>query len=282
MPTTGGVGAAVLRVPPILRRFRMCRARNGSSRLPTCGVCPWTTGASRPARPRTGTEPRSRSGDVAYDDGFDKVPDGPTFALAGGDRRIEVTFEKGYPAAQLFAPPGEDLVAHRADGGTDGCAAPRRTTAARPRGSPGRAASRSRWCEDPRRRGQGLSDPAAMMGSWLRRRTPVARETLSLSGLRCCSRSWRSWPVSATRSTGASWRSWRRSSTTAYGAPRVRGRWRRWWPGSWARHRPTRTPSPPSRTGSRSFPAARQGMREGRLSLDQVGVIAERRRAGLR
>ncbi len=37
--------------------------------------------------------------------------------------------------------------------------------------------------------------------------------------------------------------------------PRVRGRWRRWWPGSSARHRPTRTPSLRSRTASRSSPA---------------------------
>jgi galactose mutarotase-like enzyme len=50
-------------------------------------------------------------GDTTYDDGFDEVADGAVFALAGGDRRIDVTFEKGYPAAQLFAPPGEDLVA---------------------------------------------------------------------------------------------------------------------------------------------------------------------------
>jgi aldose 1-epimerase len=50
-------------------------------------------------------------GNTTYDDGFDEVPDGAVFALAGGDRRIEVTFDKGYPAAQLFAPPGEELVA---------------------------------------------------------------------------------------------------------------------------------------------------------------------------
>ena len=43
-------------------------------------------------------------GSVTYDDGFDKVPKGSVFALSGGGRRIEVTFEKGYPAAQLFAP----------------------------------------------------------------------------------------------------------------------------------------------------------------------------------
>src|SRR5215203_5073433 len=40
------------------------------------------------------------------------------------------------------------------------------------------------------------------------------------------------------------------------GAPRVRGRWRRWWPGRPGRLRPTRAPSLPSRTGRRSFPAA--------------------------
>jgi aldose 1-epimerase len=48
---------------------------------------------------------------VTYDDGFDNVPEGAVFRLDGGGRRIEVTFEKGYGAAQLFAPPSEDLVA---------------------------------------------------------------------------------------------------------------------------------------------------------------------------
>lgn len=50
-------------------------------------------------------------GDRELDDGFDEVPDGTVFALSGGDRRIEVTFEQGYPAAQLFAPAGDALVA---------------------------------------------------------------------------------------------------------------------------------------------------------------------------
>jgi aldose 1-epimerase len=49
--------------------------------------------------------------DTTYDDGFDQVPEGAVFTLAGGGRRIDVTFETGYPAAQLFAPPGEELVA---------------------------------------------------------------------------------------------------------------------------------------------------------------------------
>jgi aldose 1-epimerase len=49
-------------------------------------------------------------GGDAYDDGFDEVPDGSVFVLAGGDRRVEVKFEQGYPAAQVFAPRGDDVV----------------------------------------------------------------------------------------------------------------------------------------------------------------------------
>jgi aldose 1-epimerase len=48
--------------------------------------------------------------DDSYDDGFDKVRDGSVFVLAGGDRRVDVTFEKGYPAAQVFAPRADDVV----------------------------------------------------------------------------------------------------------------------------------------------------------------------------
>ena len=49
-------------------------------------------------------------GDKAFDDGYDDVADGAVFAVSGGGRRIEVHFEQGYPAAQVFAPPGEDVV----------------------------------------------------------------------------------------------------------------------------------------------------------------------------
>jgi len=51
-----------------------------------------------------------RLGDKAFDDGYDEVADGAVFAVSGGGRRIEVHFEEGYPAAQIFAPPGEDVV----------------------------------------------------------------------------------------------------------------------------------------------------------------------------
>ncbi len=50
-------------------------------------------------------------GEKTFDDGFDQVPQGGVFALSGGDRRIEVVFDHGFPAAQIFAPGTEDLVA---------------------------------------------------------------------------------------------------------------------------------------------------------------------------
>jgi aldose 1-epimerase len=49
-------------------------------------------------------------GDKAFDDGYDEVAERAVFAVSGGGRRIEVHFEQGYPAAQVFAPPGEDVV----------------------------------------------------------------------------------------------------------------------------------------------------------------------------
>jgi aldose 1-epimerase len=48
--------------------------------------------------------------DSVFDDGYDQVADGAVFAVSAGDRRIEVEFVAGYPAAQIFAPAGEDLV----------------------------------------------------------------------------------------------------------------------------------------------------------------------------
>ena len=35
---------------------------------------------------------------------------GEPFAVAGGGRRIEVAFDEGYPVAQVFAPPGKELI----------------------------------------------------------------------------------------------------------------------------------------------------------------------------
>ncbi|MDH6243201.1 aldose 1-epimerase [Mycobacterium sp. OTB74] len=65
--------------------------------LPTGAHAPWPGG-------------RSQLGTSSYDDGFDQVPDGAVFAVTGGDRRLEVRFEAGYPAAQIYAPPAETVV----------------------------------------------------------------------------------------------------------------------------------------------------------------------------
>ncbi len=49
-------------------------------------------------------------GDNAFDDAYDQVNDGAVFAVSGGGRRLEVHFEHGYPATQIFAPLAEDVV----------------------------------------------------------------------------------------------------------------------------------------------------------------------------
>lgn len=50
-----------------------------------------------------------RLGATELDDGFDDVAPGAVFTLSGGSRRVEVSFDEGYTAAQLFAP-GNDAV----------------------------------------------------------------------------------------------------------------------------------------------------------------------------
>jgi aldose 1-epimerase len=49
-------------------------------------------------------------GDKAFDDGYDQVAEDAVFAVSGGGRRIELHFEEGYCAAQIFAPPSEEVV----------------------------------------------------------------------------------------------------------------------------------------------------------------------------
>ncbi|AGB20831.1 galactose mutarotase-like enzyme [Mycobacterium sp. JS623] len=49
-------------------------------------------------------------GDKLFDDGFDQVAEGAVFAVSGGGRRLEVCFERGYPAAQVFAPASETVM----------------------------------------------------------------------------------------------------------------------------------------------------------------------------
>jgi galactose mutarotase-like enzyme len=46
----------------------------------------------------------------SFDDGFSRIAEGATFAVAGGGRRIAMSFANGYPAAQVFSPPGGQFV----------------------------------------------------------------------------------------------------------------------------------------------------------------------------
>lgn len=61
------------------------------------------TGASEPQPAR-----REALGDNTFDDAYDGVADGAVFAVSGGGRRIEMHYEQGYPAAQIFAPAPDD------------------------------------------------------------------------------------------------------------------------------------------------------------------------------
>ena len=48
-------------------------------------------------------------GSRTFDDEFETPPE--PFALVGGGRRIEVSFERGYPFAQVYAPDDDDVIA---------------------------------------------------------------------------------------------------------------------------------------------------------------------------
>jgi aldose 1-epimerase len=48
-------------------------------------------------------------GERSFDDGYAGLTGDP-FVLSGGGRRVEVSFDKGYGYAQVFAPPGQDLI----------------------------------------------------------------------------------------------------------------------------------------------------------------------------
>jgi aldose 1-epimerase len=63
------------------------------------------TGETEPCEPG----PR-QLGDTAWDDGFRDLADPPRFLLANHESELSLTFLRGYPFAQVFAPPGSDFV----------------------------------------------------------------------------------------------------------------------------------------------------------------------------
>ena len=64
------------------------------------------TGEREPTRVQAG-----RLGSRTFDDAFEAPADGAPFVLAGGGRRIEVSFLEGYPYAQVYAPADDDVIA---------------------------------------------------------------------------------------------------------------------------------------------------------------------------
>jgi galactose mutarotase-like enzyme len=51
-------------------------------------------------------------GSRTFDDGYVAPEGSEPFVLAGGGRRIEVSFDSGYPYAQVYAPADDDVVAY--------------------------------------------------------------------------------------------------------------------------------------------------------------------------
>lgn len=49
-------------------------------------------------------------GDQSWDDGLAQLSDPPVFTVSAGARRLTVTFDEGYRFAQVYAPPGQDLI----------------------------------------------------------------------------------------------------------------------------------------------------------------------------
>jgi aldose 1-epimerase len=47
---------------------------------------------------------------LAFDDGFDEVPDAARFVVTAGSRRIELQFLEGYPYAQVFTPSNAQFI----------------------------------------------------------------------------------------------------------------------------------------------------------------------------
>ena len=65
-----------------------------------------------PSGERSAVEPLDCPlGEASYDDAYLAPAGGQPFELSGGGRRISVAFGAGYDYAQLYAPPGDELIA---------------------------------------------------------------------------------------------------------------------------------------------------------------------------
>ena len=64
---------------------------------------PTGTGRCHPAT-------RLQLADRGFDDGYDRLASRSAFSIAGGGRTLAVELDSGYPAAQVFSPPGEAFI----------------------------------------------------------------------------------------------------------------------------------------------------------------------------
>lgn len=108
-PTGGDAVPVVFGYHPYLRLPNLPRAAwhvelpvRRRLELDARGIPTGRTAASTPSRGPLGS--------LTFDDGFVAPDGGEPFVLAGGGRRIELVFEEGYPYAQVFAPPDDDVV----------------------------------------------------------------------------------------------------------------------------------------------------------------------------
>jgi galactose mutarotase-like enzyme len=53
---------------------------------------------------------RLRLGRRAFDDGYDDLEEGAEFSVSGGGRTIIVGLDSGYPAGQVYSPPGAPFI----------------------------------------------------------------------------------------------------------------------------------------------------------------------------
>ena len=78
--------------------------------LPAMRYCPVNTWMIPTGETEDREASRETLGDNYFDNTYDEVKPGSVFAISGGDRRIEVHFDAGYSAAQVFSPSDDDVV----------------------------------------------------------------------------------------------------------------------------------------------------------------------------
>ena len=92
-----------LRVPGVPRREWLVALPRRRRLVPDAYGIPTGEGVAEVAEIK-------RLGRRTFDDGYDRLPPRPRFALAGGGRRITVELGAGYNVAQIYAPADDDVI----------------------------------------------------------------------------------------------------------------------------------------------------------------------------